>query len=316
MRRAAPTRALALLSLASLAPGGLHAAAFASSRLGSLRTVALQTLEVASAEDAPPLVIVHGLFGSARNFLSFSTMLSQQLRVKRRILMVDLRNHGRSAHAPTMSYEEMAADVLALLDERGIRRAAVIGHSMGGKVSAVMALNQPELVQSLGILDIAPIQYTAATSPAWAEVEAVVRACAQLPLDGVRDRHQASRMLEASIPNPIMRAFVLTNLTPRAGNDASGWDWRINVQAIASSLAEVEDFPYPPDGSRQYAGQAFFIGGSDSTFIKTSHLPAIASFFPQYTVAKIKNAGHWIHTEQPAHTLELVSRFLDESAEL
>lgn len=307
-------RALALLSIA-LSPRGLHGAVGAS-RLGALRTVPLQTLEVASAEQAPPLVIVHGLFGSARNFLSFSTALSEQLRVKRRILMVDLRNHGRSGHAPTMSYEEMAADVVAALAERGIVRAALIGHSMGGKTAAVIALNRPELVQSLGVLDIAPIPYSAASSPAWAELEAVVRACAGLPLGSLRDRHQASRLLEAAIPNPVMRAFVLTNLQPAAGGDGQGWSWRINVAAIAASLQEVEAFPYAPDGLRQYPGQAFFIGGGDSTFIRTSHLPAIAAFFPQYTIAKIKDAGHWIHTEQPGHTLDLVSRFLDESAHL
>eukprot|EP00302_Diacronema_sp_CCMP2436_P005637 CAMPEP_0179886370 /NCGR_PEP_ID=MMETSP0982-20121206/30807_1 /TAXON_ID=483367 /ORGANISM="non described non described, Strain CCMP 2436" /LENGTH=311 /DNA_ID=CAMNT_0021782071 /DNA_START=95 /DNA_END=1031 /DNA_ORIENTATION=+ len=246
-------------------------------------------------------------------FLSLSTMLSQQLQVKRRILMVDLRNHGRSEHASTMSYEEMAADVVALLGELGISRAAVIGHSMGGKTAAVLALNHPEIVQSLGILDIAPVAYTTADK-SWKEVEMVVRTCSELPLASLSDRRHASRLLEGSIPNPVMRQFVLTNLQQLSAGGA--WSWKINVQAIAASLSEIEAFPYTGESGLQYQGQAFFIGGRDSTFIKTSHLPSIAAFFPQYTIAKIKNAGHWIHTEQPGHTLDLVSRFLDESAHL
>jgi pimeloyl-ACP methyl ester carboxylesterase len=116
-----------------------------------------------------------------------------------------------------------------------------------------------------------------------------------------------------------MRAFVLTNLEPRAAGAAgtAGWGWRINMAAIARNLNEIEGFPYAAGdaAAASYPGQAFFIGGSDSSFIRTGHLPAIAGLFPHYTIAKIKNAGHWIHTEQPGHTLDLVSRFLDDTTE-
>src|SRR3954469_25342335 len=120
-------------------------------------TVRLAATEYAGAEDtgATPLAILHGLFGSGRNWAS----IAQRLAAHRRVICFDLRNHGASAWAGGMQYGEMAEDVLAMLDERGYRRAALLGHSMGGKAAMVAALRDPGKVERVGAGESTPGAY-------------------------------------------------------------------------------------------------------------------------------------------------------------
>lgn len=273
------------------------------------KIAALQTLEVSTAQEAAPLIILHGLFGSARNFLGFATLLAKQLKRKRNIIMVDLRNHGRSEHMESMTYEDMAEDIAALMEAKGIERAAVVGHSMGGKVAAVLALTRPNLVESLAVLDIAPVGYCPRQSPTWAEVVAVVEACSELPVHALRTRNEASDALAVAVPNMIMRSFVLTNLEP--SKSGSGLEWRINLPAIRDHMEHIAGFPIAAEAPLAYEGSAYFIAGGSSDFIRSVHIPAIQALFPQFTISKIKEAGHWIHTESPEETLRQVRLFLD-----
>src|SRR5436305_8594434 len=154
-------------------------------------TVRLAATEYGSEHsDAPPLAILHGLFGSGRNWAS----IAQRLAAHRRVICFDLRNHGASAWAGGMQYGEMAEDVLAMLDEGGYRRSALLGHSMGGKAAMVAALRDPDMVERLVVVDIAPAAY----SP---HHLSLVRAMRGLDVGGIKRRAEPDQLLAPSIPD-------------------------------------------------------------------------------------------------------------------
>jgi esterase len=241
-----------------------------------------------------PLAILHGLFGSGRNWAS----IAQRLAGRRPVIAFDLRNHGASAWAGGMQYGEMAEDVLAMLDERGYRRAALLGHSMGGKTAMAAALREPDMVERLDVVDIAPV----ANRP---HHLGLVQAMRALDLGGIRRRGEADAALAAAVPDAAERGFLLQNLVfdpePR---------WRLNLEAIERQMPVLAGFPAPP-AEKIYPGPALFVAGGRSDYLLPEHEPAIHRFFPQARIARIPDAGHWVHAEQPQAFVNIVEGFLD-----
>eukprot|EP00471_Norrisiella_sphaerica_P009451 CAMPEP_0184504166 /NCGR_PEP_ID=MMETSP0113_2-20130426/52318_1 /TAXON_ID=91329 /ORGANISM="Norrisiella sphaerica, Strain BC52" /LENGTH=238 /DNA_ID=CAMNT_0026893787 /DNA_START=389 /DNA_END=1101 /DNA_ORIENTATION=- len=233
----------------------------------------------------------------------------------RRIIIPDLRNHGQSQHVGSMGYREMMEDVLNLMDEEGIVKAEFIGHSLGGKVASAIALCHPERVKSLAVLDIAPVKYSEEDA-SWWQVDSVVNAMASLPLANINNRDEADRFLQKDIPDPILRRFALTNLN--FDSNSNCWRWRINVKAIQAHLRTVRNFDIGQgdaelaDIGLRYDGDVFFVSGRRSKYISTRHLPNIAKLFPKYNMVTLKDAGHWVHSEKPAETVEYCKLFLDQ----
>jgi esterase len=242
--------------------------------------------------DGPPVVILHGVFGSARNWASIAGRLAERYRV----IAVDLRNHGASPHAASMTYDEMAEDVLALIRERGLGGAALVGHSMGGKVAMVAALKEPEAVGRLAVVDVAPVGYRS-TLRAYAD------ALLGLDIAGPKRRAELDRALAATIPEPPIRAFLLHNLAP----EGEGFRWQPNLPAIAESMPAISDFPTI---ETTYDRPTLFIGGERSSYIVRGHEHRIKRLFPKARIVTIADAGHWIHAEQPAAFLAVLEPFL------
>lgn len=237
-------------------------------------------------EDATgtPLVILHGLFGSGRNWAS----IARTLAAERPVHCVDMRNHGGSPWADSMTYGEMAEDVAGYIRARCGGRAAVIGHSMGGKAAMVVALTEPALVERLLVLDIAPTPYArGAFGPYVAAMQAV-------PLDRIRRRAEADPALADAVPEPPLRAFLLQNLM----SDAGRLLWRINLEAIGRSLLDLYDFPQMPP-TVAYQGPTLFLRGGASYYVLEQHREEITRLFPAATVDTMEGAGHWAHAEQP-----------------
>ncbi|MBV9859725.1 MAG: alpha/beta fold hydrolase [Alphaproteobacteria bacterium] len=242
----------------------------------------------------PPLAILHGLFGSSRNWATVAKRLAERWRV----IAFDLRNHGASPWADTMSYPEMAEDVRHALAERGIERYAVLGHSMGGKAAMILALHGGASVERLVVVDIAPVPYR----PHHLDL---LQAMQALNLSSVHRRGEAEARLAAAIPDPGERAFLLQNLVFAEGRA----HWRINLSAIGRAMPDLVGFPDLPRDAR-YDGPALFIAGSRSDYVLPEHEPAIRRLFPRSEIAHVENAGHWLHVEQPGAFLALVERFL------
>lgn len=241
-----------------------------------------------------PVLLLHGLLGSLVNWQRIARKLAQT----RRVIVPDLRNHGRSPHDPDVSYEAMAADVVELLDDLGISRAAVVGHSMGGKTAMVMALQHPVCVERLGVVDIAPIAYGG-------RLGALLDALLALPLEQVVNRAHADELLAPSIVDKAVRDHMLQNL--QHGDD--GWRWRNNLQALRDGLDVISAFPALPEDAA-YAGRTVFIRGERSDYIAPEHLPRIRQLFPSAQVRVIPGAGHWVYAEQPQAFLAVLEGFL------
>ena len=240
----------------------------------------------------PPVVILHGLLGSSGNWRSISRHLAEQ----HRVFALDLRNHGESPHVNTMSYAAMAEDVREFLDTHDIGAATVIGHSMGGKTAMRLALQTPQRVERLVVVDIAPTVSHHDHLP-W------LRAMASLDLGRVTRRADAEAMLQAAVPDAAMRGFLLQNLTGTAGSFA----WRINLQAIENSLPALLDFPLDT-GAQRFAGPALFVRGAQSDYVLPQDETVIRALFPHSEIVTIEGAGHWVHAEQPARFLAALGK--------
>jgi esterase len=242
----------------------------------------------------PPLVILHGLFGSNRNWAS----LARQLGETHRVFALDLRNHGASPWAETMTYREMAEDVAAFLERHGLQGATVLGHSMGGKTAMVLALEQGELVGRLIVVDIAPVAYAHTHLP-------YIKAKQAVDLDAVERRSEVDLVLQEAIPERSLRNFLMHNLVTEGGR----LRWRINLQALHDNMDDLTGYPDDLDGLR-YDGPTLFLAGADSHYLEIGHLPRIRTLFPAAEIDAIAGAGHWVHAEQPQAFLARVRAFL------
>jgi pimeloyl-ACP methyl ester carboxylesterase len=244
-----------------------------------------------------PLALLHGLYGQAGNF----GVVQRRLAAKRRVLAVDLRNHGASPHAPGMSYADMAADVLETLRARAALPCAVLGHSMGGKVAMRAALDQPQTVARLVVADIAPVAYDHTVSHA--DYLTTMQA---IPLHPGLTRAAADAVLAEAVPSAELRSFLLLNL--RFGGAAP--HWKLGLAEIAAALDELTGWSAVPGAT--YDGPTLFLSGGRSDYVRPEHRSLIRALFPQARFAVLDQAGHWLHAEDPAGFLAAVEGFLGE----
>lgn len=249
--------------------------------------------------DGPPLLVLHGLFGSSTNWRSIARRLSD----RHRVISVDLRNHGASPWAESMDYVAMAGDVLALIERQGLERPSLIGHSMGGKVAMALALLQPELVDRLIVVDIAPVQYADRLS-VFAEAMRTVDTLHVASREEVRQR-LATQLPEAAGVVP----FLMQNLVARN----SHFDWRINLPVISASMPALSGFPPALLGLR-FERPVQVIAGGRSDYVQRREGAEFAPMFPRAQVEFIDTAGHWVHADQPEAFLAAAQRALHDSA--
>jgi esterase len=253
--------------------------------------VALAATEQGSG---PPLLILHGLFGSGRNWAAIAKPLADM----HRVFLLDLRNHGASPWADSMRYPEMAADVLAFIRARKLGPVALMGHSMGGKAAMLAALVEPRAIERLVVVDVAPV----AREPA---LLAYVRAMAAVDLSRVTRRNEVDPLLASAVPSAAERGFLLQNLVIEDGKAR----WRINLEAIDSAMPDIAGWPDNLPAS-SYPGPSLFIAGAKSDYIRPQDEPAIRRLFPRAEIVRIPGAGHWVHAEAPEAFLVAVQPFL------
>lgn len=240
----------------------------------------------------PPLVLLHGLFGSFENLGTVARALQSHTRV----VSVDLPNHGRSAHSDTFSYKEMTQQLLQLLDELDIEQASVLGHSMGGKVAMQLAVENPQRVAKLVVADIAPVSYEP-------KHNTVLAALNQVDLATISNRKDADSQLARLIEEPGVRAFLLKSLV----KGEQGFHWRFNLKLIAEQYGTISQ---GLEEQGQYPGPTLFVKGGNSDYIKAQHKADILRYFPNSKAHIVNDAGHWLHAEKPEAFNRIVQRFL------
>ena len=242
-----------------------------------------------------PIIILHGLFGSARNWQGISRKLTEDYHV----ITPDLRNHGESPHKATMSYQEMADDIVSLINSRGLNDVIIIGHSMGGKVAMAATLTRPEFFTALIVADIAPVSYKN-------NFDTLISAMKTLPLDQIKNRNDAEAHLANSIQKPGLIQFLLQNLI-RVENNFS---WRINLQGISNNMESIHQFPDSLNGKSNRL-PSLFLGGAESDYIRSIYNPQIYQYFPAAEIKMIAGTGHWLHAEKPEVFLKEVKTFIN-----
>ena len=242
----------------------------------------------------PPLIIIHGLLGSSKNWQTTAPELAHRFHV----YAVDLRNHGGSPHAPEMTFPLLSADILEWADDRGLSSFSILGHSLGGKVAMRVACDAPERVRALYVIDIAPRDYGLGSR----ELEAMLK----LDLQALTMRRDAEERLAADIPEVWARRFLLTNLVRRASGEFS---WQPNLPVITATLPAVRKTPLEPH--ERFAKPALFVVGGKSQFVVEDDKAIIRRHFPQAKIVTLPRSGHFPHVEDRGGLVEAVIAFAD-----
>ncbi|XP_073421884.1 sn-1-specific diacylglycerol lipase ABHD11 isoform X1 [Dendrobates tinctorius] len=249
----------------------------------------------------PPLVLLHGLFGSKSNFQSIARALVR--RTGRKVLTLDARNHGSSPHCDLITYPAMSGDVRHLLQQLDISSCVLIGHSMGGKTAMTLALQEPHIVERLVSVDISPSPAVPQTGfPQYIKV--MQNVCLEGKMPRSTARRLAEEQLSTAVKEASVRQFLLTNLVQENGH----FKWRVNLEAISNHLQDLLDFP---DFHCSYPGPTLFLGGANSPYISSENYPDIERLFPCANVEYIQGAGHWVHAEQTQDFLNAICHFVE-----
>jgi pimeloyl-ACP methyl ester carboxylesterase len=257
--------------------------------------------------DGPPLIIVHGLYGSSDNWLTIGKALGDSYTV----YLVDQRNHGQSPHSETHDYPSMRDDLLEFMDRHTIPSAVIIGHSMGGKTAMFLAESHPDRIAALIVIDISPTAYESGERSTQAGTHSrILEAMAGVDFSKVSSREDVDGQLAGYIESRRIRSFLLKNLI-RDGD--KGYRWRLNVPVLYRSLEKVlgglDAGKYR--GGEEIAGfPALFIRGEKSDYITDDDLLVIRQIFPDSRISTIPGAGHWLHVEQPALLVKTIRYFL------
>ncbi len=243
--------------------------------------------------EGQPLIILHGVFGSADNWQSQAKAFAE----KYKVYLVDLRNHGNSFHSDDFDYQVMSDDVVALMEAEGIEKAHILGHSMGGKVAMHLACRFPSLVTQLIVVDIAPKHYLP-------HHQQIFDGFNNVNLDSLQNRKEADKQMSAVIADFGVRQFILKNLYR---NKDGQFSWKLNVPAIEKNIEKV-GAALPENYS--YAGPVLFVSGSRSSYIQSEDKANIKSHFSDAKVVSVEGAGHWVHAEKPTELIARVLEFL------
>ncbi|MCB9193066.1 MAG: alpha/beta fold hydrolase [Flavobacteriales bacterium] len=240
----------------------------------------------------PPLVILHGLFGSSDNLNTVARGLSDTFEV----LLVDQRDHGRSPHTDAIDYDRMAIDLRDLLDSEGIDKAVIVGHSMGGKTAMRSAQLFPERVPKLVVIDIGPREYGVNNHAH------IVEALLTSDLAHKHARADVQAHLARYVPEPGVQQFLMKSLYWAEPDKLA---WRFNVPLIANDIQAI----LAAIGPEVVRTPTLFIRGGQSDYIPREDLPQIHEQFPNSRVETIPYAGHWVHAQAPDEVVDLIRDF-------
>ena len=261
----------------------------------STQTIALYSRKV--GENGPDFVVLHGLFGSGKNWRSFAGSLEDDFQV----WTLDARNHGDSPHADSMSYQQMAEDVARFFVENELENVVLLGHSMGGKTAMQLALQFPDRIAALIVVDIAPVCYDHLHKQL-----KLIEAMQELHIAVEMSRSEIEKKLALKIPEKRLLSFLMTNLNRQNGQ----FQWRIGLEQIAAGMQELLNYP---ELKSVFKGPVQFIGGENSAYLKFEYHALIRKYFPESRITMLENCGHWLHVEQPAAFQKTVNEFLQDN---
>jgi esterase len=251
----------------------------------------------------PPLIILHGLYGSSDNWISIARMVEKNYTV----YLPDLRNHGQSPHSDIMNYDAMRDDLLELADDLKITKFFLAGHSMGGKVAMAFAQMWPERLNGLLIADISPFTNETSVHSYFIQHQSILKAILSLDLAKISSRAEAESELKKTIESENVRGFILKNLQRSTGKI---FTWKLNARSLMDNLERImEGIDRSTVLNLQITGfPVIFLKGSESDYINPADYPDIEKIFPAAEITQIEKASHWLHADQPEHVAKNLLR--------
>lgn len=244
-----------------------------------------------------PIIILHGLFGMLDNWQKIAKGLADEYMV----ILVDQRNHGKSPHHDTHTYQEMAADLAQFMEEQWIYEATIIGHSMGGKTAMQLAMDYPDLVEKLIVIDMSPRQSKKGGH------DEIFDAMFSLDLDQLDKRSEAEEKLAGKIKDLGVRQFLLKNLQRKK---EGGYRWKMNLEVL---YQQYDDILVEISTETPFEKPTLFVKGGKSEYIREKDELLIKTHFPSYKIIEIEDAGHWVHADAPKETIEIIKGFVQNA---
>jgi esterase len=256
----------------------------------------------------PPLIILHGLYGSSDNWVTIAKSLSDFYSV----YLPDQRNHGQSPHSDRHNYASMRDDLYELAEDLNLKKFFLAGHSMGGKTAISFALNWPEMLNGLLIADISPFINENSKILAYNQHLTILKAMLSVDLSQISSRGEAESELFQKVPSEKVRGFILKNLQRTPGNS---FTWKINASSLLKNLNNIMDgIDRKPDFTNQITGfPVIFLWGEESDYLPASDHRDIQKVFPAAEFIKVPGAGHWIHADNPGEVVRNLKKLLNES---
>jgi esterase len=253
--------------------------------------------------NGPPLIILHGLFGSSDNWMTIAKSLGEYFTV----YVPDQRNHGQSPHSNIHDYDSMRDDLYELAGVLRLNKFFLAGHSMGGKTAFSFALQWPEMINGLLIADISPFVNEGNKQAATSHHLNILEAMLSIDLSLISSRREVESILAEKIQSEQTRGFILKNLQRTAGNKFA---WKINSQALLNNLDKIME-GINLHGAGQISGfPVIFLKGGNSDYLPTSDFKEIQDVFPAAEFVVVPNAGHWIHTDRPDEVIRNIRRLM------
>lgn len=255
--------------------------------------------------NGPPLVILHGLYGSSDNWVTIAKKLSDTFTV----YLPDQRNHGRSPHSEVHDYDSMRDDLYELVSDLTLKKFFLAGHSMGGKTAISFAVKWPEMLNGLLIADVSPFMNETIGLSSYSQHSEILNAILSFDPGRISARGEAEKTLAETIPSEKIRGLILKNLQRTAGGT---FTWKFNAVSLQKNLDKImEGIERPVDFNHQITGfPVIFLRGGDSDYIPPGDFRDIRNVFPAAEIVEIAGAGHWIHADQPDEVVKYLRRLL------
>jgi esterase len=258
--------------------------------------------------NGPPLIILHGLYGSSDNWVTIAKSLGDSFTV----YLPDQRNHGQSPHSEVHNYDSMRDDLLELVTDLSLKRFFLSGHSMGGKTAISFALKWPEMLNGLLIADISPFTNETGRHSVYSQHFTILNAILSFDLNKISTRHEAEAVLLEKIPSKKVRELILKNLQRISDNT---FTWKLNTSSLLKNLDKImEGIELKTDYSQQISGfPVIFLKGGDSDYIPSGDFRDIQKVFPAAEIIEVHGAGHWIQADRPDEVIKNIKRLLEDS---
>jgi len=254
----------------------------------------------------PPLIILHGLYGSSDNWVSIAKSISDRFTV----FLPDQRNHGNSPHSPVHDYKSMKDDLLELVNDLKLQKFFLAGHSMGGKTAVSFALTWPERLYGLLVADISPFVQEGSISITYNQHSEILDSILSLDLSGIKSRIEVESYLKTRIASEATRGFIMKNLKRESDNLFS---WKLNAPALRENLKRIMEGIEPGNMEfREITGfPVYFLKGEYSEYLPEKDFILIRKIFPAAEFFIIPRSGHWVHSDNPEEVKKSLLKFLD-----